>query len=74
MEQALQVRFIMKYGKEKANQRKNLANNEKSSKNSKNRNDSTKKDMNNKYVRKKVDMKDVQYYNCQGLGPYTRYY
>ena len=53
---ALQARFIKKYGKEKG---KNLINDEKSSKNSKNHPDSIKKGMGNKYYGKKVDMKEV---------------
>lgn len=41
--QALHERFIKKYGKEKEKQSNNLANDEKSKKNSKNHSDSTKK-------------------------------
>ena len=67
-EQALQARF-KKSGKDKG---KSLANDEKSSKNSKNQSDSTKKGMGNKYSGKKVDMKEVQCYKCQGLGHYAR--
>lgn len=40
--------------------------------NSKNHSDSTKKGMDNKYWGKNVDMKEVQYYNCQGFGHYAR--
>lgn len=53
-EQVLQARFIKKYGKEKAKQGKNLASDEKSSKNSKNHYDSTKKGMRNKYYGRKL--------------------
>ncbi|XP_058746614.1 uncharacterized protein LOC131619543 [Vicia villosa] len=56
-EQALQAIFIKKYGKEKAKQRKNLANDEKSSKNSKNHSTSTKKNMGNR--KKEVRAKDI---------------
>lgn len=61
VEHALQARFIKKYGEKKD---KNLPNDKKSSKNSKNHHHSTKKDMDNKYYGKKVDMKEVQCYNC----------
>lgn len=74
VEQALQARFIKKYGKEKAKQRKNLSNDEKSNKNSKNHSDATKKGMDNKYSGNKVDIKEVQCYNCQGLCHYARDY
>lgn len=70
-QEALHTRFIKNYRKEKEKQRKNLSNDEKSSKNSKNQSDSTKKGDDNKYSRKKVDMKDVQCYNCQGFGHYA---
>lgn len=56
-EQALQARFTKKSGKEKEKQRKNIANDENLSKNSKNRNDSTKKYMIYKYMRKKEGIK-----------------
>lgn len=46
---ALQSRFIKKYGKEKEKHGNNLANDEKSRKNSNNHSDSTKKGMRNKY-------------------------
>lgn len=59
VEQALQIRFIMKYAKEKEEQGKNIANDEKLIKNSKNHSNLTKKDMGNKYFGKKVDMKEV---------------
>lgn len=58
-EQELQARFIKKFGKEKAKQGKNLANDEKSRNNSKNHSDSIKKCMRDKYSGKKVDMKEV---------------
>ncbi|KAI5445598.1 hypothetical protein KIW84_013716 [Lathyrus oleraceus] len=57
-EQALQIRFIKKFGKEKAKPRNNLANDKKSSKNSKNHSNSTKKVMGNNYSGEKVDMKE----------------
>ncbi|XP_058753843.1 uncharacterized protein LOC131627025 [Vicia villosa] len=72
VEKALQAKFIKKSGKEKVNQRKNLDSDEKSSKSSKNYSDSTKKDMGNKYSRKKVDMKKVQCYKCQEFYNYAR--
>jgi hypothetical protein len=62
-EQALQARFIKMSRREKEKQRNNISNDEKSSKNSKNNFDLTKKGMGNKYSRKKVDMKVVQCYN-----------
>ena len=71
-EQTLQVRFIKKFGKEKVKQGNNLANDEKSIKNSKNHSNSIKKGMDNKYSGKKVDMKEVQCYNCQEFGHYAR--
>lgn len=71
-EHALQARFSKKSGKEKAKLGNDFANNEESSKNSKNHSDSTKKGMGNKYLGNKVDMKEVQCYNCQGFGHYTR--
>lgn len=63
-EQELQARFIKMSEKEKAKQRKNLENDEKSSKNLKNLFDSIKKVMGNKCSGKKVDMKELQCYNC----------
>lgn len=72
MEHALQARFTKQSGKEKAEQRKNLVNDENSSKNLKNHSDSTKKFMCNKYSRKKVDMKEVQCYNSQGFRCYAQ--
>ncbi|XP_050918628.1 uncharacterized protein LOC127136066 [Lathyrus oleraceus] len=72
VEQALHVRFIKKYGKEKVKQIKNLANDENSSKNLKNHTDSIKKGLYNKYSMKIVDRKEVQCYNCQRLGRYER--
>ena len=63
--QTLQARFTKSSGKEKAKQRKSLANDDNSIKNSKNHSDLIKKDMINKYLWKKVDMKEVQCYNCQ---------
>lgn len=68
----LQARFIKKYDREKTKQRKNLANDEKSSKSAKNHSELTKKGTDNKYLRKKVYMKEVQYYKCQGFGHYAR--
>ncbi|XP_050908501.1 uncharacterized protein LOC127122160 [Lathyrus oleraceus] len=73
-EQELQARFIKKSGKEKEKQGKNLANDYKSSKNSKNYSDLIKKGMDNKYFGKKVDMKEVQCHNCQGFCHYARDY
>lgn len=64
VEHILQARFVKKSGKEKGN---NLANYEKSSKNSKNQSDSIKKGTGNKYYGKKIDMKEVKCYNCQGF-------
>lgn len=72
VEQEMQARFIKKFGKEKTKQRKNITNNEKSSKNSKNHSDSIKKVMGNKYSGKKIDMNEVHCYNCQGFGHYAR--
>lgn len=69
VEQTLQARFVKKYGKEMW---KNFASDEKSKKNSKNHMDSIKKCMDNKYSGKKVDMKEVQYYNSQGFDHYAR--
>ncbi|XP_050902351.1 uncharacterized protein LOC127112805 [Lathyrus oleraceus] len=57
-EKALQARFIKKFGKEKG---KNIPNDEKSIKNSKNHSDPIKKGMVNTYFGKKVDMKEVQW-------------
>ncbi|XP_050877157.1 uncharacterized protein LOC127080909 [Lathyrus oleraceus] len=71
-EHALQARFIKKSEKKKAKEGKNLDNDEKSSKNSKNHSDSIKKGMGNKYYGKKVDMKEVHFYNCQGFDHYAR--
>ena len=65
-EHALQSRFSKKA--ERSKQRKNLAGDEKSSKNT----DSSKKGVGNKYSGKKVDTKEVQCYNCQGFGHYAR--
>ena len=70
IKQTLQSRFSKKAGKEKSKQRKNLASDEKSSKNT----DSIKKGVGNKYFGKKVDTKEVQCYNCQGFGHYARDY
>ncbi|KAI5413573.1 hypothetical protein KIW84_057951 [Lathyrus oleraceus] len=61
VKQAMQARFTKKSGKEKAKQRKNLANDEKSIKNSKNRADSIKEVMANKYPWKKVDIKEARF-------------
>lgn len=68
VEQALQARFVKKSGEKKG---KNLSNDEKSSKNSKNHSDLINKGIGNKYLGKKVDMKEVQCYNCQGFGCYA---
>lgn len=57
---------------EKAKQGKNIDVDEKSSKNSKNYFDSIKKELGNKYYGKKVDMKEMQCYNCWGFGNYAR--
>lgn len=70
-EKELQERFIKKFGKEKG---KNIPNDEKSRKNSKNHYDPIKKGMVNKYFGKKVDMKEVQCYNCQEFCHYARDY
>ncbi|KAI5443369.1 hypothetical protein KIW84_012139 [Lathyrus oleraceus] len=70
-EHALQARFIKKYGKVKAKYGNNLANDEKSSKNSRNHYDSIKKGTGNKYYGKIVDMKALQCYNYQGFGHYA---
>lgn len=70
-EQTLQARFIKKSRKEKG---KNPSNYENSSKNSNNHSNSIKKGMSNKYLGNKVDMKEVQCYNCQGFGHYARNY
>lgn len=59
VEQALQVKFIKKARKEKEKRIKNLATAEKSNKNSKNHNESINKDMFNKNLRKKIDMKEM---------------
>lgn len=72
VEWAIHARFTKKTGKEKAKQRRNLSNDDKSSKNAKNQYDSIKKDTSNKYSRKKVIMKKVQSYKCQGFGHYAR--
>lgn len=72
VEQAMQARFTKMFGKEKLKMRKNHANDDKSRKNSKNHFDSIKKVMSNKYSGKKVDVKEVQCYNCQGFGHYAR--
>lgn len=72
MEQSLQARFINKFENKKAKQRKNLANDEKSRKNSKKQSDSINKIMDNKYSEKKVDIKEVHCYNRQGFDYYAR--
>jgi hypothetical protein len=69
VEQALQARFIKKYGKKKD---KNLPNDMKSRKNSKNHYHSTKKDMDNKYYGKTIVMKEVQCYNYRGFIHFAR--
>ncbi|XP_058775827.1 uncharacterized protein LOC131650109 [Vicia villosa] len=69
---APQARFTKKSGKEKAKQGNNLASDEKLSKNSKNHPESSKKGMGNQYFGKKVDMKEVQCYNCQEFGHYAQ--
>ena len=70
-EQTLQARFVKKFGKGNVKYGNNLYNNEKSSKNPKNHYDSVKKGICNKYFGKKVDMKEVQCYNCQGFDHYV---
>ncbi|XP_050875527.1 uncharacterized protein LOC127079150 [Lathyrus oleraceus] len=57
VEREIQARFIKKTGKEKAKQRRNLSNDDKSSKNANNQYDSIKKDTSNKYSRKNVVVK-----------------
>ena len=64
VEQVMQARFTKKFGKENAKQRKNLANDDKSSKNSKDHSNPIKKVMTNKYFENKVDMKEVLKENC----------
>lgn len=59
VEQTLQASFIKKSRKYKAKQGNHLANDENSSKKSKNRSNSIKKGMVNKYYGKKVDIKEV---------------
>lgn len=58
-EHALQTRFIKRFRKEREKQRKNLTNDEKSRKNSKNHYDLTKKVTRNKYSGKNNNMKEV---------------
>lgn len=71
-ENAMQERFTKNSGKENVKQIKNIANDDKSSKKSKNRSNSIKKTMCNKYSRKKVDTKEVQFYICQRFSHYAR--
>ncbi|XP_050875121.1 uncharacterized protein LOC127078732 [Lathyrus oleraceus] len=71
-EQTLQARFTKKSRKENMKQRKNLANDEKSSKNLKNYSNSIRKVMSNKYSGKIVNIKEVRCYNCQGFDHYAR--